>query len=338
MRRLSIYKAKFYQNVNNLKMGGVRVSKCRCAIEGIFDFLKYGSTITDYFELSFWKKTAKDNARYATWRTHKRFIFEVDDKLEIEKFANKAVMYQRLSCFLKREQLYTKNMTEQEFIFFCDKHPVFFFKPSGNSCGNGIEKITATDQDLHNLFIRLKENDAVLDTPVIQHQAMASLNNKSVNTLRVFTFRNNGIIYFTGCALRIGLNSFIDNYSAGGLVCSVNMQNGCTKETAENNLGQRFEYHPISHTNLVNFQIPKWNEVLKFVFEMAQQFDLNYVAWDIAITEDSVDLIEANPAGMINLIQIAGGSPKKELLLRLEKAWKSCSHNDSNVYKLEICE
>lgn len=226
-------------------------------------------------------------------------------------------MYQSLKDFIQREQIYTKNCNREELKKFCEKHPVLFFKPCENSCGEGIERID-TREDMENTINRVMYQDAVLDTPVTQHKAMSALNANSVNTLRIFTFRNGGTIYFTGCALRIGMDKFIDNYSAGGLVCSVDMQKGRTKEKAENYLGQRFSHHPITHSRLEGFKIPKWDEVLSYVFSMAKVYDLNYVAWDIAVQEDGVDLIEANPAGMINVIQIAGAKPKKELILRLE--------------------
>lgn len=338
MGTLSAYKAKFDKYIRNLQLGGVKLSKTKCAVEGLIDFVLFGSTITDYFELSFWKKKTKEKSQYATWRIHKRFIYEVDDRETIRRLTNKTTMYQHLSVFLRREQLYTQILKYDEFKLFCDKHPVFFFKPCENSCGEGIEKVSTKDKDSRRLFSRIKDEDAVIDTPVVQHEKMASLNENSVNTLRIFTFRNDGIIYFTGCALRIGTDSFVDNYSAGGLVCAVDLQIGRTKDKAENYLGQRFSHHPISHTKLVDFQVPKWDEVIKYVFNMAQVYELNYVAWDIAVQEDGVDLIEANPAGMINTIQIAGGGPKKSVILQLERKWRNRSDNEKHAFEMVLCQ
>ena len=71
---------------------------------------------------------------------------------------------------------------------------------------------------------------------------------------------------------------------------------------------------------------------------MAQMYDLNYVAWDIAVEEEGVDLVEANPAGMINVIQIAGGGPKKEIILKLENEWKKESEKQADSFKMIICE
>lgn len=338
MGALRVYKSKFEADIRRLEReGGVKLSPIRCAIEGVIDFVFFGSTITDYFELTFWKKKMREKSKYCTWRIHKRFIYEVDDNDTIQGLSDKTEMYHRLKDYINRDQLYTRNIDFEDFKRFCGKHSVFFLKPSGNSCGEGIEKIIIKDKDVDTLFNRIKKEDAILDAPVVQHKTMASLNENSVNTLRIFTFRNDSIIYFTGGALRIGTDSFVDNYSAGGLVCAVDLEKGRTKGEAENYLGQRFAEHPISHTLLVGFEIPNWDEVISYVFNMAQLYDLNYVAWDIAITEDGVDLIEANPAGMINIIQIAGNGPKKDLILSLERKWKDKSSSVSEKYKMIMC-
>lgn len=55
----------------------------------------------------------------------------------------------------------------------------------------------------------------------------------------------------------VGSFSFIDNYSAGGLVCSVDLETGITKENAENYLGMRFSNHPVTGVALEGFEIPK---------------------------------------------------------------------------------
>lgn len=338
MRSLNIYISKFNSYIRNLERAGIKLSKLRCAFDGVLDYLVYGSTITDYFELTFWNKSHKEKSKFATWRIHKRFIYEVDDNDLIEALRNKAEMYRRLNRFVNRDQLFTKNASFEEFEAFFSRHECFFYKPCDGSCGRGIEKIYTETGDIERLFQKINKEDAVLDTPIVQHKVMSSLNQSSVNTLRIFTFRNNDSIYFLGCALRIGTNSYIDNYSAGGLVCSVDLHTGKTKDSAENNLGQRLARHPISQIELEGFQIPKWNEVLEFVFCMAQIFDLNYVAWDIAVKEDGIALIEANPGGMINTVQIAGGTPKKEIILELEKEWKDKRISHSGTYRMVLCE
>lgn len=331
------YFRKFNNYINLLNQSGENLSKTQCAIDGIVSFIIFGSTITDYFELSFWNKTLFEKAKYATWRLHKRFIYEVDEIATIERLTNKYNMYDTLKKYVNREQLYSKVMSFDDFADYCTRHSMFFAKPCNNSCGEGIERIDVNLEDLDSLYLRLIKEETILESPIVQHHDMLELNHSSVNTLRIFTYRVNDCIYYTGCALRIGTTGYIDNYSAGGLVCSVDLKTGKTKAKAENHLGQRFSEHPLSHVKLESFQVPRWNEVIDYVFQMAQNYDLNYVAWDIAVEENGVDLVEANPAGMINVIQIAGGDPKKEIIKSLEKEWKKDPGKKNTQYKMILC-
>ena len=63
--------------------------------------------------------------------------------------------------------------------------------------------------------------------------------------------------------------------------------------------------------------------MLQFVEECAKSYELKYVAWDIAVREEDCVLIEANPNGMTDVIQVAGASGRKkqydELLALFEK-------------------
>ena len=81
--------------------------------------------------------------------------------------------------------------------------------------------------------------------------------------------------------------------------------------------------HQTSKIRMKGFKIPNWETVIEFVRECAQNYPLKYVAWDIAIRENDCVLIEANPNGMANVIQIAGAKGRKkqyeELRRKIEK-------------------
>ena len=172
------------------------------------------------------------------------------------RLSNKAVMYRSLAHSISREQIFTKSTSHEAFKAFCERNKTAFYKPCGNCCGEGIERIDLETTESETLFSSMVQEDAVLDTAIVQHRKMTELYPQSVNTLRFFTFRNNGKIYFTGCALRIGTTSFIDNYSAGGLVCSVDLETGITKEKAENYLGMRFSTTPLPVSHLKGLRFP----------------------------------------------------------------------------------
>ena len=71
---------------------------------------------------------------------------------------------------------------------------------------------------------------------------------------------------------------------------------------------------------------------------MAKVYELNYVAWDIAVEENRISLVEANAAGMINTIQVAGGSPKKALIHKLAKELEHKSKGSTqDSYQMILC-
>ena len=91
--------------------------------------------------------------------------------------------------------------------------------------------------------------------------------------IRIFTFRINDCIYFTGTALRVGTIGFVDNYSAGGLVLSIEIKTSLVKEEAENCIGKRFKKHPITESEFKEFKISNWNKVIEIVYNMAQEYE-----------------------------------------------------------------
>ncbi len=76
----------------------------------IIDYIIFGATLTDHFELSMIKHSFSEKKEYMTWRLSKKFIFTVDSAETISKYRkNKNVMYDRLRAYLGRDVLYPEN-------------------------------------------------------------------------------------------------------------------------------------------------------------------------------------------------------------------------------------
>lgn len=309
------------------------------AIKVVWNWLLWGSTITDYFELTFWRKSIKEKRLFLTWRSHKKFIFEVDEPAKLKALSDKSLMYSRLKRFVGRAQLGSNKCAFDEFVGFVGTAPRFLYKPNNGSCGKGILKYDATGKNLEALFQEIRSMPSgILDQLIVQHSRMAEVNPTSVNTIRIMTFRTYGNLYYTGAAFRIGTTGYVDNYDAGGIVVSIDIKSGRSRGPGENNMGERFEKHPVTGVDLRDIVIPNWNQLLDLVYEMASDYEINYVAWDIAIGQNEVWLVEANPHGMINAIQVGGAGGKKELYKRLEKEWRSHPYkNEGQILKRVYC-
>lgn len=289
---------------------------------GIFDYFVFGATVTDHFELTMINKSISEKQNYMTWRWAKKFIFLADNAETIKKYRkDKIAMYMRLKKYLGRDILYLDSSTEAEKTDFIQRHSKFLYKPNNQSCGIGIKLLRSDDPiEVLNECFKL---GGVFEEVLIQHHEMAKLSPSSVNTIRVFTLKIGSQIHYIGAALRIGNGKdVVDNYSAGGLVCALDLKDGQVMGLAENMYGRRFEM-TYSGFKVLGFKVPKWNEALAFVEKVAKDFEVNYVGWDVAICEDGCKLIEANPRGMVNVIQIAGNGGKKRIYKELSDLLKN---------------
>ena len=299
--------------------------KIRYSAGIVWNYLFYKATISDYFELRLFEKSRKEKEKYLTSKQGLYFAQYVDSEETFTKLCSKTQMYKELKAFTKREQLFSEDCSFKEFQDYTKRYAICLYKPDAADCGRGIEKWVVTDENVNELYKRFQKEPAVLDELVEQHSLLAKLNPSSVNTVRIFTLMIGNECELIGAALRMGNgNTVIDNYSAGGLVGSINLETGRVIDDAEDAAGKRYSVHPISKVKMKDFEIPNWEKVIQFVEECAANYPLKYVAWDIAVREADCVLIEANPNGMANVIQIAGAGGRKkqyeDLKKRLEEA------------------
>ena len=290
----------------------------------IWNYLKYRATVSDYFKLGFFKKHAAEKKTYLTSKKGLCFAEKIDSLEKITELNSKQAMYSRLKAFTKREQVFTSEATYDEFVQFARKHEKFLYKPDVSDCGKGIEVWYTKDADLEQLWKKAQEFPAVLDSFIEQHHELKKINPSSVNTIRIFTLMIGDSCNFIGAALRMGNGDVVvDNYSAGGLAGALDIKTGIVIDDAEDYVGRRYTYHPVSKVKMKGFQVSRWTDLLQFVEECSKSYELKYVAWDIAVREEDCVLIEANPNGMTDVIQVAGASGRKkqydELLALFEK-------------------
>ena len=295
----------------------------RYAINGITDFILYGSSISDYFELGFYNKSRIEKKTYLTSRFHVKFVNAFDEMEKLRFHNSKRQEYLELKEFMGREQLFSTECTIDELRDFVKRHPQFLYKPDASDCGKGIKLINSTDYSLSYLFEIIRREPAILDELVIQHEDMNKICPGSVNTLRIVTAKINNKVTIIAAALRLGSGtSLVDNFSAGGFVGAVNLKTGEIIDDGENYTGQRFSEHPFTKVRFKGFMIPNWDKVVELIKNCSKSYNVNYVGWDIAVRQDDVIVIEANIMPMIHAFQIAGNGGKKSIYTHLLKEKK----------------
>lgn len=185
---------------------------------------------------------------------------------------------------------------------FFAKHKRFILKPINAATGRGIQIIKFENYiELETNLLPLLNNlgPCVAEELIVQSKIMADFHPKSVNTLRVPSFRfneNNTLIFQPFFRIGKGGN-VVDNAGAGGIMGLIDADTGVVYAASDERC-HYFTKHPDSNIDIVGFQIPKWEEAKSFVRSLAEVLpDVRYVGWDIALTDNGWVLIEGNEKG-----------------------------------------
>ena len=84
----------------------------------------------------------------------------------------------------------------------------------------------------------------------------------------------------------------------------VNPQTGIVETDAINYCGKTFKQHPDTGFRFEGFQMPKWDEAMKTIRQMATYIKgTTLIAWDIAFSTKGWVMVEANENGDWSIIQ-----------------------------------
>jgi hypothetical protein len=202
-----------------------------------------------------------------------------------------------------------------------------FMKPLGAGKGRGvrrldaedgvflIDRVPATSDEVARL---LGEEDGwFLSETVEQHADLAALHEHTTNTIRIITMRMpDGAAKIFFAVLRMGTSATIpvDNGSRGGLVSKIDLQTGELSEARTLWSRDVFTTHPDSGAQILGARVPQWDEVVRQV-ELAVEAVpyLQFIAWDVLVSEDGPCVIEANTSSGVNIIQVWGPQRNGEL-------------------------
>ena len=163
-----------------------------------------------------------------------------------------------------------------------------------------------------------KQNDWFISDVVHQCEYLNKIYDKTSNTIRFITMRDVKTEQFKVfyAVQRIGTKKTIpvDNGSRGGLIAKINLETGELSEARSLHSLEVHENHPDSGAPIKGVVIPGWDDLKKTMLDVANKFPyLNFIAWDILLTDDGPVIIEANTSSGVNIIQLWGGQRNGEL-------------------------
>jgi putative polysaccharide biosynthesis protein len=131
-----------------------------------------------------------------------------------------------------------------------------------------------------------------------QHPLMSQLNASSVNTLRLISFCSDGRATVLHGIVRIGVApSNVDNWAAGGLIVSIDLERGELRGEGffRPGAGVRSAAHPVSGIRFDGFTLPHFAAAMAMVKRLHEYLPHIYsIGWDVAIATDGPVIIEGN--------------------------------------------
>ena len=272
------------------------------------------------------------NKRHAEIRTYMGFIqsqkitrkmLKTADLSERRSIGNKLQFNEKYSAagFVKRDFLGTEKASPEEIRAFIEKHGEVMKKPLYQSGGSGIELLRREDLS-DEMLAELKQRAYLLEERIAQHHLLNEVNPSSVNSIRIVTVLDKDRTpQIVGAVLRCGAaGNIVDNMHNGGVAYPIDLKTGkiiCPGR--DNETEKSYDTHPASGTFMIGLQLPNWDILLREVRDAVRLSEnMIYLGWDIAVTEDGVDFIEANFGHGVDVIQYDNVGKKKMIRKYLE--------------------
>lgn len=147
---------------------------------------------------------------------------------------------------------------------------------------------------------------------ITNHKYSAQIYPDTLNTIRIIVVwvaeKNHFVI--TNAIHRFGTKETgaVDNASQGGLVCNIDMKSGILSEARSIKSLEKYSYHPDTGKHIAGVEVPHWQLIKQSVQKLSANFEcMDMIAWDVALTNQGIYIIEGNSSTGVNIIQLWEG-------------------------------
>lgn len=201
----------------------------------------------------------------------------------------------------------------------------FFIKPDKGRGGKGIFTIKKINGKLllnglplsRKIFSeKTTHKDFIIQEGLTQRSDISTINPSSVNTLRIVTQYQGNDFRISAAVLRIGRNGMdIDNATQGGISVNIDIESGILSKYAfAEHSTEIFEKHPDTNFKFEGAVINYWKKIKQNILDYASRAtEFPEVAWDIAILENGIAVIEINLNYGIDHLQCCIGGMRRKL-------------------------
>jgi hypothetical protein len=285
-------------------------------------FLKYGVGMYQYEDMEVYNLSKYVRRNIITSRRAVSFLNAMNEDKYVDCMLNKVLFNKTFSKYVKRDWLYSKEMTLEDFKAFCKKHDKAMIKPIDKTWGAGVHcvELPKDEADVAAKFEEIVKDNLLMEEFVKQHDGVM-FNRRSVNTLRMYTILDRtGKAHMIKAVLRIGApDCDVDNYHAGGSMFTLSREYGMVEIPGKTltDISPVYFLNPGNY-KMVGFEVPHYRQAVEAVEEAARLVPhVRFIGWDVAVTPDGVEFIEGNHLANIDMLQL--GYCEKNFWHKLKK-------------------
>lgn len=297
----AVRKIKLFLNQSKQVSANLKKEKGKNKLSTLVDLAycsyKYKTSPHNYEVMGFADLTKDQRKTFFTFADNIAMMEKYNSKKHEAIFYNKFIFSKVFSDFYGRKCIMTNYLTEEDFVKFMEGETKIVYKPVNGAKGESIYIFDVKDfNSLSELYKKIKSlPNAILETWIVQHHELDRIYPHSVNCIRIKTVLDKDICHILEAKISFGHNSEIANDSINSLFSKIDVKTGKIITDACNYPGEVFETHPETGVKFNGIQIPFWKETLEMIDKASKvMYQVKYVGWDIAITEDGPILIEGN--------------------------------------------
>lgn len=270
---------------------------------------EYHITPVEYFCYKFNEINDDVKMTYISTKEYKDTLLNCVKEDKIQTYKNKYLCYEKLKRFYKRDIIKVTDFSDyNNFVDFVSKHKKYIIKVIDGSLGSKISVINVKENDsIKDLFFyALSYGGCVIEEYVQQDASVSAFNESSVNTVRLTTVCDDGNVDCFFTFIKLGRdNAIVDNGGQGGILALINPKDGTVISDGYDEDMNLFVNHPNSNLRIKGFAVPKWNELMDYASDLAENAEgITVIGWDFALTDKGWDIIEANTFPSIFPIQM----------------------------------
>ena len=264
------------------------------------------SNLVTYYNLDCYKLPDEVLDTFAVLR-HSQILTKKYNTEGTSLLDDKTLFDKTYKDFLGRKFWINENTSLEEFRAFVDGLDEIFCKPINLHQGEGCFRFKVTD-DVEGMYEHFMNGPLMLIEEIpVQHHLISEIYPHCIDTIRLITLLDEeGVFHCFGSWIKFGAGgSVVDGRIQGGSFAGVDEETGIVVTRAIDKDNVRHTVHPDTGKQILGFHIPYYKEALQLAERALRHVDsINYVGWDICITENGPIVIEGNARPALHEYQL----------------------------------